>query len=87
MTGLVSAYGLTQDDVAMHVLPLFHIAGISIGLLSTLAAGGCVVIAPVFDPMSFSKMLREHRVTWFTAVPTIFKALLEHRGLFSIEVN
>jgi len=87
MTGLLSAYALTQDDVAMHVLPLFHIAGISIGLLSTLAAGGCVVIAPVFDPISFSKLLREYRVTWFTAVPTIFKSLLEHKGLFTIEVN
>ena len=87
LTGLVSTYALTKEDVALHVLPLFHIAGIAIGLLPTLAAGGCVVIAPVFDPLSFPQLLREHRITWFTAVPTIFKSLLEHRGLFTMKVR
>lgn len=87
LTGLVATYGLTQEDVAVHVLPLFHIAGIAIGLLPTLAAGGCVIITSVFDPISFPQLLREHRVTWFTAVPTIFKSLLEHKGLFAMEVN
>jgi len=67
------------------MLPLFHVAGIVIGLLSTLATGGCVVLAPAFDPLAFPALLREHRVTWFTAVPTIFKGLLEHRALFSGE--
>ena len=69
------------------MLPLFHVAGIVIGLLSTLASGGCVVLAPAFDPLSFPALLREYRVTWFTAVPTIFKGLLEHRGMFSQKVR
>lgn len=87
VNGLVSAYGLTAHDVGVHVLPFFHIAGIAIGLLPTLAAGGCVVIAPVFDPLSFPRTLREHSVTWFTAVPTIFKSLLEHKGLFALKAR
>lgn len=87
LRGLVTAYDLTERDVGLHILPFFHIAGISIGLLSTLAAGGCVVVAPVFDPLSFSQLLREHRVTWFTAVPTVFKSLLEHKGIFASEVR
>ena len=70
-----------------HMLPLFHVAGIVIGLLSTLVTGGCVVLAPTFDPLTFPALLREHRVTWFTAVPTIFKGLLDHRTLFPQQVR
>lgn len=69
------------------MLPLFHVAGIVIGLLSTLATGGTVVLVPAFDPLAFAALLREHRVTWFTAVPTIFKGLLEHQTMFSREVR
>jgi len=84
VAGLLSTYNLTAHDVAIHVLPFFHIAGIVIGLLSTLAAGGAVVVVPVFDALSFPQLLREHQVTWFTAVPTIFKSLLEHKGLLKV---
>ncbi|KAL4522647.1 hypothetical protein Ndes2526B_g01009 [Nannochloris sp. 'desiccata'] len=85
LEGLIKTYALSSKDVALHVLPFFHVAGIVIGLLSTLAAGGCVVIHPVFDPLAFPQLLRKHKVTWFTAVPAIFKALLEHKGLFETQ--
>ena len=87
LEGLVKTYALSSKDVAMHVLPFFHVAGIVIGLLSTLAAGGCVVIHPAFDPLAFPQLLRKHKVTWFTAVPAIFKAFLEHKGLFETQVR
>jgi oxalate---CoA ligase len=87
LEGLVMTYALSSKDVALHVLPFFHIAGIAIGLLPTLAAGGCVVIHPAFDPLAFPQLLRKHKVTWFTAVPAIFKALLEHKGLFETQVR
>jgi len=83
--GMVEAYGLTSDDVAVHVLPFFHVAGIVVGLIPTIAAGGSVVVSPVFDPLTFPQLLREERITWFTAVPTIFKSLLEHKGIFALE--
>lgn len=86
LNGLVSTYGLSSADVALHVLPFFHVAGIVIGLMSTLAAGGCVVINPTFDPLAFPQLLRKHQVTWFTAVPAMFKAFLEHKGLFEAQV-
>lgn len=84
--GLISTYGLSSKDVALHLLPFFHVAGIVIGLFSTLAAGGCVVIDPAFDPLAFPQLLRKHKVTWFTAVPAMFKAILEHKGLFEAQV-
>lgn len=83
--GMIEAYGLSSADVAAHVLPFFHVAGIVVGLISTIAAGGLVVVSPVFDPLTFPQLLREERITWFTAVPTIFKSLLEHKGIFALE--
>ena len=87
LSGLKDTYNLTENDVSVHILPFFHVAGIVIGLLSTLAAGGCVVISPVFDPLTFPQLLREHKITWFTAVPTIFKSILEHKGAFATQVR
>jgi acyl-CoA synthetase (AMP-forming)/AMP-acid ligase II len=85
LKGLVKTYALSSKDVALHVLPFFHVAGIVIGLFSTLAAGGCVVIQSAFDPLAFPQLLRKHKVTWFTAVPAMFKAFLEHRGFFKTQ--
>lgn len=85
LKGTVSAYKLTSSDSCLHILPFFHIAGIAIGLLPTLASGGCAVVPPVFDPLSFPQLLRRHNVTWFTAVPAIFKSLLSHQGGFASE--
>lgn len=85
LKGTISAYKLTSSDKCLHILPFFHIAGIAIGLLPTLAGGGCVVIPPVFDPLSFPQLLRKHNVTWFTAVPALFKSLLSHKGAFASE--
>ncbi|MFN2533202.1 MAG: AMP-binding protein, partial [Pyrinomonadaceae bacterium] len=38
--------------------------------------GGTVVVVPRFNPLSFWSTVREHRVTWYSAVPTIHKLLL-----------
>jgi acyl-CoA synthetase (AMP-forming)/AMP-acid ligase II len=85
LKGTISAYKLTSSDSCLHILPFFHIAGIAIGLLPTLASGGCAVVPPVFDPLSFPQLLKRHNVTWFTAVPAIFKSLLSHQGAFASE--
>lgn len=87
LNGLVHTYRLTSKDVAGHLLPFFHVAGITIGLLATLSAGGSVVIAPVFDPLTFPKLIRKHQVTWFTSVPAMFTSILDHKSLFALEVG
>jgi acyl-CoA synthetase (AMP-forming)/AMP-acid ligase II len=69
-------YGLTADDVSLCVMPLFHIHGIVASMLSTFATGGKVVVVPRFNPLSFWTTVREHGVTWYSAVPTIHKLLL-----------
>jgi acyl-CoA synthetase (AMP-forming)/AMP-acid ligase II len=70
------SYDLGPDDVAMCVMPLFHVHGLVASMLGTLSTGGTLVIPSKFNPLSFWRVARDHGVTWYSAVPTIHQLLL-----------
>ncbi|MBJ6724369.1 AMP-binding protein [Geomesophilobacter sediminis] len=72
------AHRLTPDDVALCILPLFHINGLVVTLLTPLLTGMPVLLPTRFEVGRFWEWIREHRVTWFSAVPTILSLLLSH---------
>jgi amino acid adenylation domain-containing protein len=72
--GAVLALG--PQDRLLNMLPLFHAHGLISGLLTALAAGSSVICTAGFDPGSFFTCLKELEPTWYTAVPTIHRALL-----------
>ena len=41
-----------------------------------LKPGGTIVVVPRFNPLSFWSTVREHRATWYSAVPTIHQVLV-----------
>ncbi|WP_024518457.1 non-ribosomal peptide synthetase [Bradyrhizobium sp. Tv2a-2] len=67
---------LVAEDRLLNVLPLFHAHGLISGLLTALAAGSSVILTSGFDAVSFFGWLKEFGPTWYTAVPTIHRALL-----------
>ena len=69
-------YQLTAADVSLCVMPLFHVHGLVASTLATLETGGTVVVPPKFNPLSFWSTVREHRATWYSAVPTIHQVLV-----------
>jgi acyl-CoA synthetase (AMP-forming)/AMP-acid ligase II len=69
-------YQLTSADVSLCVMPLFHVHGLVGSTLATLFTGGTVVVPPKFNPLSFWSTVRDHRATWYSAVPTIHQVLL-----------
>jgi oxalate---CoA ligase len=73
---IAAHYGLTSADCGLVVLPMFHGHGLVGATLSTLASGGCVIVPPRFSASEFWRLFREHRATWYTAVPTILQVLL-----------
>jgi acyl-CoA synthetase (AMP-forming)/AMP-acid ligase II len=73
-------YELTPDDVSLCVMPLFHVHGIVASMLATLASGGTVVVPPRFNALGFWRVVRDHHVTWFSAVPTMHQLLLARAG-------
>ena len=69
-------YQLTSEDVSLCVMPLFHVHGLVASTLATLFTGGTIVVPPKFNPLSFWSTVRDHRATWYSAVPTIHQVLL-----------
>jgi acyl-CoA synthetase (AMP-forming)/AMP-acid ligase II len=74
------AHRLTGADVALCVLPIFHINGFVITLLAPLLSGGRVVMPRRFSAEKFWGWVRDYRATWFSGVPTILSLLLSHEG-------
>ena len=73
---IADTYELTPDDVAMVVMPLFHVHGLIGVSLSTLSTGGSLVVPPRFSASRFWGEQRESGATWYSAVPTIHQILL-----------
>jgi long-chain acyl-CoA synthetase len=62
------------DEVALAVLPLFHVYGLNAVLGLTLRVGGTVVLVERFDPHSTLAAVAEHGVTVLSGVPTMWAA-------------
>jgi len=69
-------YKLTADDVALCVMPLFHVHGLVASTLSTLSTGGTVIVPAKFNPLAFWRVARDYGATWYSAVPTLHQLLL-----------
>jgi long-chain acyl-CoA synthetase len=66
--------GLRPDDVALAVLPLFHIFGLNAVLDLALIAGASVVLVERFDPVSSMEAVRDNGVTIVAGAPPLFAA-------------
>ena len=62
------------DDVALGVLPLFHIFGLNAVLGLALFVGSSVVLLERFDPTSSLEAVREHGITVVAGAPPLFGA-------------
>lgn len=78
---------LTEKDRCLNIMPMFHVHGTIIGLLSSLLSGGSVICSPPFDPALFFTLLKKLKPTWYTAAPSLHHAILdqadEHRDVIT----
>ncbi|MGZ6267375.1 MAG: AMP-binding protein, partial [Candidatus Limnocylindrales bacterium] len=70
--------GFDQDDVVLHVVPLFHVNGWGTPHFLTMIGGRHVMLRK-FDPTALMELVERHRVTRLLAVPSIFNAVLHSR--------
>ena len=80
-------FGLSEADVVLGALPLFHSFGQTCALNATLRRGGRLVLMPRFDAAAALELLARERVTVFLGVPTMYVALLNARELDSTDVG
>jgi acyl-CoA synthetase (AMP-forming)/AMP-acid ligase II len=75
--GIRETLALTEGDVGLCIMPLFHIHGLIAALLTPLSAGGQVFCSPGFNALRFFSWMEEARPTWYTGVPTMHQAILK----------
>jgi long-chain acyl-CoA synthetase len=75
-TNAYTANHIVPDDVMFGCLPLFHTFGQTVALNGTFLVGGTLILQPRFEPAQALELMREHGVTAFLGVPTMYMALL-----------
>uniref|UniRef100_A0A8I3MV14 Long-chain-fatty-acid--CoA ligase n=2 Tax=Canis lupus familiaris TaxID=9615 RepID=A0A8I3MV14_CANLF len=75
MCKMLSLCGGTADDVVYTVLPLYHVTGLILGVLSCLELGATCVLAPKFSASRFWDNCRQHGVTVILYVGEVLRYL------------
>ncbi|RYC11468.1 long-chain-fatty-acid--CoA ligase [Nocardioides zhouii] len=71
---------LTEEDVVMGCLPLFHVFGLTCGLNASVLTGACLTLLPRFDADKALTMVARDQVTVFEGVPTMYAGMLHADG-------
>jgi acyl-CoA synthetase (AMP-forming)/AMP-acid ligase II len=69
---------LSELDVAMTVLPLYHIYGLNVLMNTAIWLGATQVITPRFEIEQFCELIEQFQVTYSLCVPPIFLAVVRH---------
>ncbi|MDR3545513.1 MAG: fatty acid--CoA ligase [Candidatus Limnocylindrales bacterium] len=80
------ALGFGEEDVVLHVVPLFHVNGWGVPHFLTMVGGRHVMLRR-FDPVALMELVQRHRVTRLLAVPAIFNALVHHHDRPSFDLS
>jgi long-chain acyl-CoA synthetase len=75
---------MNEDDKIYLVLPISHIVGISL-LIMTLMTGGTVRMVSKYDPAATAKAIAEEGVTILNGVPATYQRLLEYKSVSGVE--
>src|SRR4029079_6461333 len=75
---------MNEDDKIYLVLPISHIVGISL-LIMTLMVGGTVRMVSKYDPAAAARAIAEEGVTILNGVPATYQRLLEYKSVSGVE--
>ena len=67
-----------ENDVALIVLPLFHIFAMTCLMNAALYKGGSSILCPRFDAETVFGLMQKHKVTVFSGVPTMYWGLVNY---------
>jgi len=77
---IIGWFEMAAETRSLLVLPLFHVNGIMVSVVSPLLAGGSTFVAERFHAATFWASVEQVRPTFFSAVPTIYAMLTSRPG-------
>ena len=75
---------MNEADKIYLVLPISHIVGISL-LIMTLMAGGTVRMVSKYDPAATARAIAEEGITILNGVPATYQRLLEYKSVAGLK--
>ncbi len=69
-------FDVSEEDIVLGALPLFHSFGQTCGLNATMLSGGTITLIPRFDPSKALEIIQRDKCTVFEGVPTMYSAML-----------
>jgi long-chain acyl-CoA synthetase len=78
---------ISEGDVVLGALPLFHSFGQTVSMNASLRVGATLTLVPRFDPAEALATMQRDRVTHFYGVPTMYGALLHHPGREELDTS
>jgi len=81
------ALPVNEADVALAVLPLFHIYGMTVTMIAPFYAAAKVVLLPRFDVNEVMETIQKERVTIFCAVPTMYVAVINSPEVLKFDLR
>lgn len=66
------------NEVAMCVLPFFHVYGLLVGMIHSIYNGGAMILFPRFEIEPVFAAVDKYKPTNFPGVPTLYNAIRNH---------
>ena len=79
--------GVSNDDVALQVLPQFHVGGWNVHPLLAWWKGATVILEPSFDAARSLALIEEKRVTTMMGVPANYLFMAQEPGFDDVDLS
>ena len=85
--GASEVTGVSDQDVLLAVAPLYHIAGMSMGVNMPVHSGAPCVLLHRFDPLAVAQAIERYRVTWWYSIAPMNVAIMQVPGVQKMDFS
>lgn len=76
----VDNFAISERDVVMPIVPMFHVNAWGLPYAAMLAGSSLVLPGPAMTPQAMVSQMERHRVTFAAGVPTIWRGMVPFLG-------
>ncbi|MBM4084930.1 MAG: long-chain fatty acid--CoA ligase [Planctomycetes bacterium] len=87
MEGVIGAFGFTDKDVILGVLPLFHSFALTTSLALPMYIGAKVVYLRRFSAPKVVELIQAHKITAVLAIPSMYRVLVRVSGIEKFDLR
>lgn len=80
-------WDMVSTDVTLNFAPMFHVGGLLCGSMTTLLAGGHLVLQRAFDPQAVLDAVARQRVSVSFAVPAMLLFISQHPAFEAADLS